>query len=247
MPAPVPESFLGRFLEIAVATGDIRASFDFYARLGLVSVTTGDIVPHPYGVLASGDLVLALHAAERDSPCITFVRPDVARVATALESRGIPLAPRRLDSDSFNEIGFADPAGNACRVVEARTFSPPPRAPAGLCGTFDALSLPAADRDALIEFWLAVGFAANGAGEADDDAGDAAGDEDLRLSLGALRLALHAPGVSPAGMLLFRSADVAATKAALTQHGVPVGRLRRGMAAPHLLVTAPEGTQLVIL
>ena len=52
---------LGQFHEISVETTDIRASVEFYERLGFSQATTTDTWSHPYGVLTDGRVFLGLH------------------------------------------------------------------------------------------------------------------------------------------------------------------------------------------
>ena len=57
---------LGRFLELSVATDDIRTSVEFYERLGFTQCVTSDVWPHPYGALTDGRLVIGLHQHRKD-------------------------------------------------------------------------------------------------------------------------------------------------------------------------------------
>src|SRR5487761_944530 len=138
---------LGRFLEIAIATQDIRASVEFYERLGFTQAQTGDAWPHPYGVLTDGRVYIGLHQSRLDSPALTFVRPGVADLVPALERSGLTLSTISLGSDVFNEVAFNDPAGQPVRLLEARTYSPVdrPARETSRCGEFGCVSLPAAD------------------------------------------------------------------------------------------------------
>ena len=117
----------GRFHELSLSTPDIRASIDFYESLGFWQAPTGDVWPHRYGVVTDGRLVLGLHEIP-DFAAITFVHPDVATVAKSLEAAGVTLTLRRTDPEVFNQIEFADPAGQKIRMLAARTFSPTDRA-----------------------------------------------------------------------------------------------------------------------
>ena len=56
-----PLPLLGHFHEISVAVDDVRASVEFYERLGFSQATTTDTYSHPYGVLTDGRLFLGLH------------------------------------------------------------------------------------------------------------------------------------------------------------------------------------------
>jgi catechol 2,3-dioxygenase-like lactoylglutathione lyase family enzyme len=70
---------LGQFHEISITTTDIRASVEFYERLGFSHCRTGDTWPHPYGVLTDGRIFLGLHQYRFPSPSVTCVRADIAR------------------------------------------------------------------------------------------------------------------------------------------------------------------------
>ena len=114
-------AMLGRFLEIGIATQDIRASVEFYERLGFTQAQTGDTWSHPYGVLTDGRVYIGLHQSRRDSPALTFVRPGIAGHLAALEGAGVELVTVNVGSEVFNEVAFHDPAGHAVRLLEART------------------------------------------------------------------------------------------------------------------------------
>ena len=104
---------LGVFHEISIRTDDILASVEFYESLGFRQCVAGDTWPHPYGVLTDGRIFLGLHQYRFPSPAITFVRQDIARHVPEFTALGIELAFAKTGDDSFNEIGFLDPAG-AC-------------------------------------------------------------------------------------------------------------------------------------
>src|SRR4029077_11254554 len=124
--------------EIGIGTADIRASVDFYERLGFTHAHTTDTWPHPYGVLTDGRIFLGLHQSSIDSPTLTFVHEGVARHARELEARGVKLAYQHTAEHEFNSIGLKDPSGRMLVLVEARTYSPVMRRPerVSLCGYF---------------------------------------------------------------------------------------------------------------
>jgi catechol 2,3-dioxygenase-like lactoylglutathione lyase family enzyme len=130
---------LGRFHEIGIQTKDIRASVEFYERLGFSQAETGETWTHPYGVLTDGRIHLGLHQRSFDSPALTFVHADVARYATELAALGVKLAYQRTGEHEFHSIGLRDPNGQMVVVVEARTYSPVSRGPerTPLCGYFE--------------------------------------------------------------------------------------------------------------
>lgn len=234
---------LGRFLEIGIATRDIRASVEFYERLGFTQAQTGDTWPHPYGVLTDGRLYLGLHQTHLDSPTLTFVRPGIADHLAALERLGIEPATINIGSEVFNEVAFRDPAGQAVRLLEARTYSPSDRSARepSSCGGFSWLSVPAADFDSVRSFWEALGFAATGE--------EAHPFPHLLLRGEGVDLALHGPRLFADPLLIFRDVEMAARIAGLRELGLgPLQPPPRGLdARANALLTAPEGTSLLLL
>ena len=153
---------IGRFHEIGIETADIRASVEFYERLGFTQATTGDIWQHPYGVLTDGRIFIGLHQRPLGSPSVTFVRAGIARHAAAFEARGIELELLHAGEERFNQIAFRDPSGQRIAVIEARTYSPVarPATETSLCGYFSEFSMPATDFEAAKAFWEPLGFVA---------------------------------------------------------------------------------------
>ena len=193
----------GRFHVLSLSTPDIRASIDFYETLGFWQAATGDVWPHRYGVVTDGRLVLGLHEAP-DFAAITFVHPEVATVAKSLEAAGVTLTLRRTDPEVFNQIEFADPAGQKIRMLAARTFSPTDRAADqdSRLGYFSQYSMPARDAAAVAAFWEALGFVAM-----------PPQDEPYAhqsLTSDGIDLALHAPRWLPAPALVFCEEGMAA-------------------------------------
>ena len=234
---------LGRFLEIGIQTQDIRASVEFYERLGFTHAQTGDTWAHPYGVLTDGRAYIGLHQSRLDSPVLTFVRPGIAGHAAALERLGIAFATVNVGDEVFHELGFRDPGGQPVRLLEARTYSPADRSDleTSRCGEFGGFSLPAADFERVSQFWQALGLAA--AGE------EAQPYPHLPLRSDGLHLALHRPRFFAEPLLVFRDADMPARIAGL--RGLGVGPLQpppAGLdAKANAVLTAPEGTALLLL
>ncbi len=234
---------LGRFLEIGIQTQDIRASVEFYERLGFTQAQTGDTWPHPYGVLTDGTVYLGLHQTRLDSPALTFVRPGVASHLAALERAGVELSRVNVGSEVFNEVAFRDPGGQPVRLLEARTYSPAERSAleTSRCGSFGWLSLPAADFEPVRTFWQALGI-----GATDEEAEPF---PHVPLRGAGLDLALHRPRFSTDPLLVFRDADMSARIARLRELGTaqleppPRGLDPRANA----VLAAPEGTALLLL
>jgi hypothetical protein len=238
--APLPPP--GRFHELSLATGDIRASVEFYERLGFIQAATADTWSHPYGVLTDGRLYIGLHARSAPSPILTFVRPGIADCLGEFAALGIGLNLRHVGDEVFNEIGFEGPHGEAVRVLEARTFSPAERgvAEVSLCGDFAEISLPAGDFALAQAFWEPLGFVATGEVETPH--------VHLPLTSDAVDLAFHRPRTFDAPLIVFRAPDMRERIARLRALGVEEQALPRGIARDaNALLTSPEGTCLLLL
>jgi len=234
---------IGRFLEIGIATTDIRASVEYYERLDFTQAQTGDTWAHPYGVLTDGRICIGLHQGRLDSPALTFVHPGIAGCVAELERMGIEPTTVNIGDDVFNEVGFRDPAGQPVRMLEARTYSPSDRSALepSRCGAFRALSMPAADFEAVRAFWEALGF----------EAGEPRSHPypHLPLSRQGLELALHRPQLCAEPMLAFRGPAMSERIAKLRQLALsPLEPPPRGLdPRANALLRAPEGTALLLL
>lgn len=234
---------LGKFHEIGLATADIRASVEFYERLGFTQAQTGDTWAHPYGVVTDGRLFIGLHQRKFDSPVITFVRPGIAQYLSELQARGIALEFQKTGDDVFNEIGLRDPAGQLLTVLEARTYSPVDRSPDEIsrCGYFQELSLPTADFEAAREFWEPLGFVATE--ESDDPY------VHLPLTSDYLDVSFHRPRTLDRPALVFRDPDMSTRIARIRELGIePSSGLPRGLDRDrNALFESPEGTCLLLI
>lgn len=234
---------LGRFLEIGLQTEDIRASVEFYERLGFSHCVAGDVWSHAYGVLTDGRLVLGLHQRPRPSPSITFTRPDLAAQLPALEARGIVPERLRTGSEVFNELDFRDPAGQNVTMLEARTYSPGRRRreETSLCGDFAAFSMPATDFAGCARFWESCGFVALEEQESPWP--------HLPLTSDHLDLAFHRPRSLDRPALVFAAPDMPERIERLRTLGVePTAGLPRGLDPRyHALLESPEGLALLLL
>ena len=234
---------LGRFHEIGISTADIRASVEFYERLGFSQAHTADTWPHPYGVLTDGRMYIGLHQVPFDSPTLTFVHADVARYARELQSQGVTLAYQHTAEHEFNTLGLKDPAGQMIALIEARTFSPVLRRPenASLCGYFGDFSMPSADFAAAKTFWEPLGFVAL------EEA--ALPYPHLALTSDHLDIAFHSPRILDHPVLVFRDQGMRERLAKLRD--LAPGTWRdppRGLSSENnALLVAPEGTELLFL
>ena len=235
---------LGRFHEISLPTHDIRASVEFYERLGFTQAETGDAWSHPYGVVTDGRIVLGLHQNDDRPAALTFVHPGVAEHGEALAERGVEVQYSRTGTEVFNEIGLRDPTGQDLVIIEARTYSPVARSATetSACGYFMQYSLPAADFDAARDFWERLGFVATADAETAPYAHQP-------LTSDHLDLAFHAPSLLGQAALVFIDEQMAARIARIAELGIAGSRgLPRALnARTSALIEAPEGTRLLLL
>jgi catechol 2,3-dioxygenase-like lactoylglutathione lyase family enzyme len=234
---------LGRFLEIGIRTPDIRASVEFYERLGFIQATTGDTWSHPYGVLTDGRLYLGLHQNDFDSPALTFVHADIARYARELAAQGVKFAFQRTAEHEFNSVGFRDPNGQMLIILEARTYSPVARSAqrGSRCGYFEEYSMPCADFSAARQFWEPLGFVATE--ETDTPY------LHLPLTSDHLGVAFHRPRLLDQPMLVFRDPGMRERLSKLRD--LDIGGWQQAPAGlntdDNALLAAPEGTRLLLL
>jgi catechol 2,3-dioxygenase-like lactoylglutathione lyase family enzyme len=234
---------LGRFHEISVETKDIRASVEFYERLGFTQATTNDTRQHPYGVLTDGRLFLGLHQRRGPASTLTFVRPGIAGHLAEFTDRGIELTVCHTGDELFNEIAFSDPFGQHVAVLEARTYSPVTRRESdlSLCGYFSEIGLPVTDFEGAKQFWEPLGFVATDEAESPY--------VHLPLTSDHLDIAFHRPRTFDAPVIVFSDPDMPARIARLRELDVKIsGGLPRGVpAGANALIEAPEGTLLLLL
>lgn len=228
---------LGRFLELAVVTDDPGGAWLRWQALGFAPATAGDVWPHAYGVVACRNLAIGLHAQGDEPLGLLFVRPDVAQLHRELTARGVPVEQARLGSDVFNELTLREPGGLALRVVEARTFSPPPDTPnrTGL-GALRQLSLPCRDLQAVADFWQRLDMPV---------AAQEAPWEGVQLP--GTPLAWHARAALPEPLLVFERPPAAVDGI------MAAAALRRDRALPlagdrdHMRLRTAEGLALLVL
>lgn len=234
---------LGRFLEYTIAAPDLRASLDFYMRLGFSQAAVGEAWPHGYAVVSDGRICLGLHGAALPAPSLTFVRPNVLAQLEVLERLGLEMEFRRLGNDVFNELGWRDPGGHLVRLVEARTFSPVKRAAVetSACGYFQEIALPVAEPDASKRFWERLGFVG-----LDEPEGAL---PHIACTSDSIDIGLYDPAQLRAPTLLFEADDLGSTLGRLAEAGIiPSGQVPAALrTSPACMLTAPEGTQLLLI
>lgn len=233
---------LGRFLELSLATPDVRASLDFYRKLGFSEARVGEAWEHPYAVVTDGRLSLGLHQNPSFERSITFVKPGLLKLVDALEDMGLTFEFRRLTGDVFNQVGWFDPSGHFVRLVEARTFSPVERKvpDESLCGYFLEIALPAPDREAAKQHWEQVGFV--GMDEPDAPL------PHLTCTSDTIDVGFYDPLHLSGPTLMFEADDLDAALSRLVAAGMtPAGRVPAPLSSSRAaMLTAPEGTFLLV-
>ncbi|MGH8378283.1 MAG: hypothetical protein ACRER7_04950 [Gammaproteobacteria bacterium] len=227
---------LGDFLEISIETPDILASIEFYTRLGFRQASVNDVWTHPYAVLTDGRVYLGLHQRALPSPALTFVQPNLRRQLTEFEALGIQFEFRELGEDQFNAAGFYAPYHQMVTLLEVRTFSPVTAPVSGiLCGYFEEYRLPVPELHTSRRFWEQLGLISS------ELAGARA--RSVQLATGGLNLGLWGTNERVQPQLIFLHDRLEETARQLEQRGIAVQREE----SDELLLTAPEGTQLLIV
>jgi hypothetical protein len=230
---------LGKFLELTLRAPRILDSWQFYQRLGFTPATVGEAWSHGYAVVTDGRISIGLHDAGVPHPALAFVRPDLLRHLQVLEGLGVEFESRVLGDDQFNEATFEAPDGQLVRLLEARTFSPPPRPPMSALGWFEEYALPVADLERARDGWERLGFVA--AAESDEPW------PHLALTSDTLDLGLYRTRAIEPPTLIFECDDLVALRERLAAAGIePERSLPKQLdARAALLVEAPEGTRLL--
>lgn len=78
----------GKLIEYSLATHSIEESCEFWERVGLVRVASGD-APHDWARLEGHGLRLGLHRTSRFEAALSYYATDIAARADYLEARGI--------------------------------------------------------------------------------------------------------------------------------------------------------------
>jgi hypothetical protein len=232
----------GRFLEVSIHCPDVLDSLHYYEKLGFTQCSVNDTRPHSYAVVTDGRLHLGLHGQRFDSPALTFVHPELRRHAPVLEAAGIEFEFAKLGDESFNELGFRSPEHQMITLLEARTYSPAPRRlrETSLLDWFEEVLLPCNDVDTSRMFWERCGFVAV------EEGADPV--PHVGLTSDSLNVALATDGTFARPVLLFKAADLPMRRERLAVAGIESLRLPRALDAErHILLRAPEGTELLIV
>jgi catechol 2,3-dioxygenase-like lactoylglutathione lyase family enzyme len=228
---------LGHLLEISIGASPLTESLLRFEALGFASVPVGDIAEGAYAVVSDGRLTLGLYDDDTDLPAPTFVRPELAAHVRGLRRAGVEFERLALAADEFHRAEFLVPSGCAVRLVEARTFSPPPptaQRTVAACGEFLELSLMTPALEACLAFWQRLGF---------ETVETTEGPRSVRLRGCGLTLGLHeAP--RPGAALIFLAEQLDARRAYLEAKGFTVRRGRPlGAARDSLVLSLPGGVE----
>ena len=225
---------VGRFLELSSPVGDIKESLDFYRMLGFTELATGDIRTHHYAVVTDGRIAIGLHGGQFPEPALSFVKPDLAVHARALEAEGVEFSFQRLGSEDFHEVGFHSPDGHLVVLMEAPTF---PLAqlsdkPEPVLGHSTEISLGSRNLARSVAFWHGVGFIP----DIDEDT------DEVTLFATGIQLGLRDDQRERVPVLRFEPPDIEVVTAFLENKQLPVRPVPEGVQ-----VTAPEGTVLLLV
>ena len=229
-------STIGSFLEFAVRCDDLLESLHFYKTLGFAELETGDVYTHKYAVVSDGELNIALHDSEFDSPSVTFVQPDLAKHARSMADHGYDFTLMRLDEDVFNELAFKDRDGHTVMMVEARTFHMSEDAENdSLCGSWFELTLPVRDTVRAAQFWAPIAPTLLEMREEPT--------MHMRFDATGVALGLSESIALKAPSLCFRCHDRHGLMGLLEQRGIAFEKFP-GFEGAFVAITAPEGTTL---
>jgi hypothetical protein len=159
---------LGQLLEFAVHAPRSVATLAPYEALGFQSLPVAETPGAPFAAFWDGSVTIGLHDAEIEGIVPTFARSDLKAHARALRHLGVVFELEELGSDQFHRVAFRDPCGRLVTLVEARTFSPAPRAGprVSALGRFHEWSVATSSVEEAQVFWTGLGFKRTAASEA---------------------------------------------------------------------------------
>ncbi len=229
---------LGRFLELALPAPDLLAAWQALHGLGFAEATTTDARPTGYAVFSDGRVALGLHQQALDVELI-FVRTGVQQVAASLVAAGLEPTEQKLGEDSAHEVAFRLPGGPAVRLLEARTFSPPPIPTMPATGWFVEVMLPVANPQDTANALEALGFVCLGE--------EALPLPHLALTSDTLNVGLYQHRALTRPGLLFQTNDMAALRLAADRAGLDEVAAPAGLNTEILHWRLPEGTPLWVM
>ncbi len=171
----------------------------------------------------------------------TWAAPNLRGRLETLRALGIDAEQVRLDEVSLHQAVIRDTSGQALRLLEARTFSPPALATGyeSELGYFEEIAVGNADLATASRFWESLGFVAF---EPVAEPCPKVVASSTDLNLGLLDCALPAP------LLCFTAVDMADRIAALRDKGhVFARRVPQGFdPQATALLQAPDGVQILL-
>ena len=224
---------LGRFLELALPAPDLLAAWQALHGLGFAEATTTDARPTGYAAFSDGRVALGLHQQGLDVELV-FVRTGVQQAVASLAA-----TEQKLGEDAAHEVAFRLPGGPAVRLLEARTFSPPPIHAPPATGWFVELMLPVANPQDTANALEALGFVCLGE--------EALPLPHLALTSDTLNVGLYQHRALTRPGLLFQTNDVAALRLAADRAGLDEVAAPGGVNTEILHWRLPEGTPLWVM
>lgn len=230
---------LGQFFEVALATPELTASFEFYAALGFRSIPAGDAPHAPAAAFYDGAVTLGVYAGSPQDPVLTFVRPGLREHVRGLRRLGIDLEHAQLADHGVHEVRFADPDGQRVRLIEARSYPPGVWRARDLsaCGAFLEYAVPVESLDRSRAFWTELGLAQIAAGAEPHPWARLVG-RGVTLGLHAARFHIGLRFVAPN---VRARIEYLQAKRLRARHGGPFAP-----NAPAATLAAPEGTSLYL-
>ena len=231
---------LGRLSELSISTSDILESWNFYTRLGFTTTSSADIWPYRYSVVTDGRLSLGLHENNLSGVVLTYVLPDINQHFLSFKKQGIVFELEQLGDQRFNELLFRSPDGTCIRLIEAPTYSQLTPDAISLLGWFEQPLMASHNLKAATRFWENLQFVSMP-------------EEHLPVSHiplinDAISLGLHTARGWANETLLFRVHDISDVRGKLRSRDIAVNNpLPPGLdPAHHVMLRAPEGTQLLL-
>ena len=208
---------------------------EFYSRLGFrIAPDTGSgEVGHV--VVSDGRISIGLWAQGIDRPTLVFVRSNLDRYVSLIRSLGVTIDAVTIGEESFNSLDGRMPNGVGIRLVEAITHSPQPEGPSRL-GWFTEVGFHRSAGRA--EVWQELGLVAL-------DLSDETPPKVAVIS-DSLNLSFYPDTEFGDFWLCFECHDLRSTATDLTHVGVEYSYTESSLGLGSLLVTAPEGTRLVL-
>jgi len=115
----VSTSKMGRFSELSIGTGDLKASMKYWEKMGF-KVATSSEVPYPWAVMSDGSITVGLQKkGESAGAGLTYSAADMAGRIAALKKAGYRFSNETMNAEG--KVGFATltgPGGERIYLVE---------------------------------------------------------------------------------------------------------------------------------